>query len=126
MKERFHRPASVIAEGTGRLCEDILNAKSIQRNSFLEVLLVAPPPIDSMTPELQPDFSGAVEKSSQLSAIYCMIAQRLGIQCMDAGAFICVSRDDPVHWDRSAHLSLGLAMADRVLELIDERGTVGA
>jgi lysophospholipase L1-like esterase len=120
MKSRLNRPASAIAEGVGRLCDDILNTKGIRYNRLPEILLIAPPPICRMASGRLPDFDGAVEKSSQLPGLYRRIARKIGVQYLEAGLFISGSRDDPVHWDRSAHLALGLAVADRIGEMIDD------
>jgi lysophospholipase L1-like esterase len=119
LKRHFNRPASVIAEGVGRLCGDILNAKGIRGNFFPEILLIAPPPIRHVAPGRLLDFSGAVETSMQLPGLYHRIARRMGVRYMEAGAIISASRSDPVHWDSEAHLALGQAVADRVAVLID-------
>ncbi len=84
-----------------------------------KVLLIAPPPyhpaIDTM-----PDAPayGLYRESLQFAERFRGIADTLGTAYLDAGAFAESSAVDGVHLTAESHRRLGLAVADKLRELL--------
>ena len=76
------------------------------------VLLIAPPPVATLTGFRQM-FAGAPEKSRQFGAEYARVAAEFGCAFLDAGTVIRSSDLDGIHFEPGEHKKLGDAV-DRV------------
>ena len=63
-------------------------------------------------------FRGGEEKSRQLAGYYREMAQQLGCDFLDAGEVIVSSPIDGIHWESDQHTRLGLAVAEKVREIL--------
>ncbi len=81
------------------------------------MLLVRPCPIGPLN--LFSDvFVGGVERSQRLHAFYPQIAAMLGCHLLNAGAHAVCGPVDGVHLDAEQQRALGLAIADKVQEIL--------
>lgn len=81
------------------------------------VLVVAPPPILE-TGCLAEMFAGGAEKSQRLAPAIQAMCARTGTAFLDAGAHIQVSPVDGIHYEAEAQVTLGLAMAAKVRDMM--------
>lgn len=83
-----------------------------------KLLLIAPPPLGSLNPEMALFYSGGQTTSRGLSTTYATTAERFGISFLDAGQVTKVSAVDGVHLDPEGQRALGQAVADKVMPLL--------
>lgn len=76
-----------------------------------DILIVAPPPIQTPKGPMAPKFEGAREKSAGLAEAYRQVATELGCHFLDAGAVTPTSVVDGVHLDADQHQRLGREIA---------------
>ena len=76
-----------------------------------EILIVAPPPIQTPKGPIAPKFRGAETKCAGLAAAYEAVASELGCRFLDAGQLTSSSPVDGVHLDADQHRALGVALA---------------
>ena len=88
LKARFNLSAWDIAEGLGALVGIIRMAAVGRRGSTPAILIIAPPPIWPETPLHGDMFVGGYEKSLQLAKHCTAVAEKLGVQFLDAGAAV--------------------------------------
>ncbi|HSD92768.1 MAG TPA: SGNH/GDSL hydrolase family protein [Methyloceanibacter sp.] len=74
-------------------------------------LLIAPPPLGSLSAEMSLFYAGGEPTSQGLAAAYRTIAQRFDALFLDAGQVTKVSAADGVHLDPDGQRALGLAVA---------------
>ncbi|MGQ9500504.1 MAG: SGNH/GDSL hydrolase family protein [Anaerolineae bacterium] len=117
LKMRFSLSAYDIAQGVGVLVDIIQKSAAGPGGSAPQVLLIAPPPVAQLS-EFAEMFEGAAEKSRRLAQHYQVIAAQYGCAFLDAGAVIVSSDVDGIHFDPPEHRKLGLAVAQRVKELL--------
>ena len=113
LKERFGASASDIAQGAASLAEEILRSGCGPGGGAPAVLLVAPPPLGTLT-ELAEMFEGAAEKSARFAGHYRRFAEQYGCWFLDAGAVVASSDLDGIHLEAGEHRKLGEAVAARV------------
>jgi lysophospholipase L1-like esterase len=120
LKHRFGLSADDIARGAGTLVD--ICKKTTVGPGYLsppKVLLVAPPPIAPLAGTYFAEmFAGAEEKSRQFGERYRRVATEVGCHFLDAGSVIASSPVDAIHFDKSAHASLGAAVAAKAREIL--------
>lgn len=113
LKRRFGCPASDIAQGAASLAEMALRSGCGPDGSAPLVLLVAPPPVGTLT-DMAQMFEGSEEKSLEFSGHYQRFAEQCGCEFLDAAEVIVSSDVDGVHLDADEHRKLGEAVAARI------------
>jgi lysophospholipase L1-like esterase len=83
-----------------------------------KMLLIAPPPLGSLSAEMSLLYSGGQTTSRGLAAAYGSVAERFGISFLDAGQVTKASAADGVHLDPQGQRHLGQAVADLVMPLL--------
>ena len=83
-----------------------------------EILVVAPPEIQTPKGPIAPKFVGAEAKCSGLASEYRTVTDELGCHFFDAGAVTRTSRIDGIHLDADQHQILGGALADVVYKIL--------
>jgi lysophospholipase L1-like esterase len=80
-----------------------------------QVLVVAPPPIQTPKGPIAPKFEGGEKKCVGLAAAYRKVCDEIGCHFFDAGSIITSSNVDGVHLDVEQHLTFGIAIS-RIIE----------
>lgn len=83
-----------------------------------KMLLIAPPTLGSLSPEMALLYSGGQGTSRGLAAAYRTVANRFGVAFFDAGEAVQVSAADGVHLDPEGQRALGLALGKIVETLL--------
>ena len=83
-----------------------------------KMLLIAPPPLGSLSAEMALLYSGGQTTSRGLAAAFATTAEWFGIDFLDAGQITKVSAVDGVHLDPQDQRKLGQAVADVVMPLL--------
>lgn len=109
LKTRFFASASDVADGAGVLVSIAQRSGAGPDGGSPAVLLVAPPPVGSLT-ELAQMFAGAEEKSKGFSRQYRRVAEKYGCRLFDAGDVARASDRDGIHLEADEHRKLGEAM----------------
>jgi lysophospholipase L1-like esterase len=119
LKARFGKRAYDIALAAGTLV-DMVRWQSFVTGETPQVLLITPPPVPMNAPELFREmFWGAGEKSRQFAHFFRQVAEQRGCGFLDAGEIVETSQIDGVHLDLESHTKLGLAVAQRVREMLE-------
>jgi len=116
LQSRFDLAPHDIAAGAGQLVRMISPEVRGQEGLRPQVLLVSPPLIGPLR-LFGDDFSGATEKSAQLSRHYRMVAEMLGCAFLDAAAHVRASPIDGIHLDAAGERALGSAIAAEIRRL---------
>lgn len=80
-----------------------------------QVMVVAPPPIQTPKGPIAPKFEGGEKKCPGLAAAYQAICAEVDCQFFDAATVTTSSNVDGVHLDDGQHLVLGRALAESLL-----------
>jgi lysophospholipase L1-like esterase len=83
-----------------------------------QILVVAPPAIQTPKGPIAPKFEGGERKCVGLASAYQKVCEELGCHFFDAGGIITSSNVDGVHLDLEQHLTLGKAVAKIVEPLL--------
>ncbi|MDJ0512587.1 MAG: SGNH/GDSL hydrolase family protein [Methyloceanibacter sp.] len=83
-----------------------------------KTMLVAPPPLGSLNPEMSLMYSGGQGTSRGLAAAYETVAKRFGAAYLNAADVVKVSAVDGVHLDPEAQRALGAAVGQVVESLL--------
>ena len=83
-----------------------------------KMVVIAPPPLGSLNPEMSLMYSGGQGTSRGLAGAYETVAKRFGIGFLDAGEVVKVSAVDGVHLDPEAQRTLGVAVSKVVEPLL--------
>jgi lysophospholipase L1-like esterase len=83
-----------------------------------QILVIAPPAIQTPKGPIAPKFAGGETKCVGLSAAYRLVCEEVGCHFFDAGSVIASSQVDGVHLDLEQHLILGNAVAEVVKPLV--------
>jgi lysophospholipase L1-like esterase len=83
-----------------------------------EILVVAPPVIQTPKGPIAPKFAGGEVKCVGLAAAFRAVCDEVGCHFFDAGSVTPSSSVDGVHLDREQHLALGSALAAKVALLL--------
>ena len=120
LKTSFDRAPEEIAEGVKMLVDSVraMDGAAWTKYAAPKVIVVAPPPLVETHRFPSGDFGGGVAKSQALSAHYREIAAASGAEFLDAGAVTRADGVDGLHLSAEAHRKLGLAVADKVREIL--------
>ena len=113
LKYRFHLNANDISFGVGVLIDIVRASKAGPGGAAPRVIVVCPPPIIEVG-DLGLIFAGGAGTSQGLSKAFARLGARFQVTLVDAGALIAVSPVDGVHYEATAQVALGQAMAERV------------
>lgn len=117
LKHRFSVTAADIANSAGALVDVVKSSQAGRGNGSPAVLLVAPPPLGKLT-DFAEMFKGGVEKSKEFAVQFRRVAQEKGCAFLDAGQIVTCSEADGLHYDPEGHRALGLAIAQKVREIL--------
>lgn len=114
------------ASGIDTLLHRILNANVYYPGScpiFYDapkVLLIAPPRILPGIDEAMPDsrFTGLARESMEFPRLYRQVAERYGVEFLDAAALVELSPVDCLHLNEDGHAVLGAAVADKIRKML--------
>lgn len=109
------------AQGIAALVRAIRQAPIEPGMPTPEVLVVAPPPIQTPRGAIASKFAGAEERCAGLGEAYRHVAAELQCRFFDAGAVTTTSAVDGVHLDADQHLRLGRAIARAVSSVLPQR-----
>ena len=113
LKHRFAVTAFDIAEGIGHLVKMIQQSESGPGGRSPLVLILIPPPLGKLSAFAEM-FAGGVEKSKIFSQQYKRVAELLACPYLDTSEHIVSSDVDGVHFDASAHNTLGHVVSQEV------------
>lgn len=116
---RYHVSALEISLGVGVLVEIITNSTTGSGGGAPDVLLLAPPPIVDVPEPWTDSFIGAREKSLKLPEHYRNIAEEYQCAFVNTAQYVESSAGDGVHWEASAHDTLGKALVGYIQELLE-------
>ncbi len=117
LKKRFSLSAYDIAQGAAVLAKTAMKSAAGYNSQPPKVLLIAPAPIARLSNYAEM-FEGAKEKSHKLGKHYCQVAEELGCDFLDLAGVVVSSDVDGIHFDPSEHQKLGLAVSQKVHEII--------
>ena len=83
-----------------------------------QILVVAPPEIQTPKVPIAPKFLGAEAKCAGLVSKYRNVTAELGCHFFDAGEVTTTSKIDGVHLDADKHQILGKALVDVVYKIL--------
>jgi lysophospholipase L1-like esterase len=106
------------AQGIAALVSAIRSAPIEPGMPIPDILVVAPPSIQTPEGPMAQKFEGAERKSVGLSASYRQTCAELDCHFFDANTVTTSSNVDGVHLDAEQHMVLGLALANFVAGLI--------
>jgi CubicO group peptidase (beta-lactamase class C family)/lysophospholipase L1-like esterase len=120
LQARFDRTPDEIAQDVKMLVERVraMDGAAWTEYGAPRVLVVAPPPLVETERFPSEVFAGGVAKSQALSARYRQIAAAAGAEFLDAGAVTRTDGVDGLHLSADAHRALGLAIANKVREIL--------
>ncbi len=118
LKMRFSLPAYDIANGAGVLVDVVQKSEAGYDGRAPQVLLLAPPPVTTLT-EFSEMFAGSLEKSKRFAQHYRRVAEEYGCHFLDTGQVILSSPLDGIHFELEEHRKLGLAVAEKVKEILE-------
>jgi lysophospholipase L1-like esterase len=105
------------AQGIAALVSAIRSAPIEPGMPIPDILVVAPPSIQTPQGTMAQKFEGAERKSVGLAASYRQICTELDCHFFDANTVTTSSNVDGVHLDAEQHMALGLALAKFVAGL---------
>jgi lysophospholipase L1-like esterase len=106
------------AQGLAALVAAIRQAPIEPGMTIPKILIVAPPPFSTPKGPIAPKFEGAGAKSKGLARAYREVAAELACDFVEAEAVTSTSTIDGVHLDVDQHVTLGAAIARRVLDIL--------
>ena len=118
MKVRFSLSAYDIANGAGVLVDVVQKSGAGYDGGAPQVLLMAPPPVTTLT-EFAEMLAGSVEKSKRFAQHYQRVAEEYGCEFFDTSQVIVSSHLDGIHFEIDEHRKLGLAVADKVKQILE-------
>ena len=117
-KRKFAYSLQDISWGMERFLQKVLTHRQYASATVYDVLLIAPPPLNEglMTSWLGDvfEYEAGIRKSQGLAKWFSALAERYGINFLDAGRHCQSSPLDGVHLDAENQQKLGLAVADYV------------
>jgi len=120
-KTYFHRSAYEIAFGMSKLLVQVGTSAGGVGTAYPapRVLVIAPPPLGSMTdPWLQATFEGANAKSRELASHYEALAGFFKVDFLNAGEFLTTDGVDGIHLTLQNNTAFGIAVAEKVKTIL--------
>ena len=124
LKHRFAVSAFDIAQGAGELVRIIQCSQSGPQNQAPEVLLIAPPPVKTLSVH-EELFDGAIEKSQKFGRHYARISQRTGCQFINAAEIAEYDPTDGIHLGIAGHAAFGRHLANWVRTYFESASAKG-
>ncbi len=120
LKTRHSVMPSDIALSAGLLVDKIKRYPfQVAEAPSVGVLLISPPPLHPTMPAfLEEMFAGGYEKSLKFANAFASVAKMYGCDYLNAGDYIDSSPVDGIHFEKSAHETLGKAVAVKVQEIL--------
>ncbi|MEG6509914.1 SGNH/GDSL hydrolase family protein [Methyloligella sp. 2.7D] len=115
---RYRLSAGDIAQGMVGLIRAVQQSQAGPGSTAPGTLLIAPPPMGSLSPFLSLAYQGGEAVSARLAEAYAVVAATFGCAFLDAGKAVSVSPADGVHLDPDGHRALALAVKDAVAPLL--------
>jgi lysophospholipase L1-like esterase len=119
LKKRFSLSAFDVAEGAKALACAVQNSGAGANGCAPQVLLLAPPPTTALT-DYAEMFEGAEDKSQKFSIHFARVAKEMGCAFLDTSTIIVSSSLDGIHFEAGEHKKLGIAVASKIRELMEE------
>jgi len=113
VKARFCATPEAITAGAARLVDCALGSTAGPGGAAPAVLLVAPPPLSTLTGYAEM-FEGGADKALRLPGLYRDLAENRAIGFVDAGQFVACSPLDGIHYAPDQHAILGATLAEAV------------
>ena len=113
LKHRFGVTAFDIAAGVGQLVKIVQQSGSGPGGSAPKLLILIPPPLGKLS-KFSDMFAGGVEKSHNLNLQYKLVAELHDCPYLELSKHILSSTVDGVHFDTSAHNTLGHVVSQEV------------
>jgi lysophospholipase L1-like esterase len=117
LKTRFSKTAYEIARSAGVLVEIVQSWKPRVGNSP-EILLISPAPLSTLPIFLKDRFQGGIEKSKQFSKEFKKEAIKRKCHFLDLRDIVKPSEVDGVHFDLSAHRTIGEVLAKKIISTL--------
>ncbi|MFP3897323.1 MAG: SGNH/GDSL hydrolase family protein [Anaerolineales bacterium] len=117
LKHRFSLTAFDIAAGAGALVDIVKRSQTGRGEAAPKVLLIVPPHLGRLT-VFGDMFRGGRQKSEQLLTHYKTVAEERDCHVLDADRILACSEIDGVHFEPEGHRALGLAVSERVREIL--------
>lgn len=106
------------AQGIATLINSIRTAPIEPGMGMPDILVVAPPAIQTAAGLMADKFAGGDQKCAGLAAAYQHVCSELHCHFFDADRVVRTSKLDGVHLDQAEHLTLGKAIAEVVRPLL--------
>ncbi len=119
LKMRFSVSAYDIANSAGVLVDIVQRSLAGPDGQAPKVLLMAPPSLGKLT-EYAEMLEGATEKAHRFTHHFRRVAAEYNCPLLDTAEVIVSSDIDGVHFEAGEHGKLGLAVAERVREMLAE------
>lgn len=113
-----HHNASHAAHGLKKLIDSIRNAPIEPGMPIPEILVIAPPPIQTPQGDISQKFKDADKKSVGLAAAYQALCIAEECYFFDSGEVTSSSQVDGVHLDADQHQILGLSLVSYLINLV--------
>lgn len=110
--------AADAAYGLQKLIASIRSASVEPGMLIPEILVIAPPPIQTPQGDIAQKFKDADKKSAGLTAAFESLSREEGCYFFDAGKVTSSSKVDGVHLDADQHQTLGLALVSYMADLL--------
>lgn len=117
LKHRFGVTAFDIAEGIGHLVKIVKQSETGPSGRSPQLLILIPPPLEKLSKFVEM-FAGGVEKSKNFNQQYKRVAKLLSCPFLELSKHIRSSDVDGVHFDASAHNTLGYVVSQKVKKLL--------
>lgn len=106
------------AQGIATLVNAIRTAPIEPGMPMPDILVIAPPAIQTAAGPMAEKFAGGDQKCAGLAVAYQQICHDLHCHFFDAGRVVSTSKLDGVHLDQAEHSTLGKAVAEAVKPLL--------
>ena len=116
-KFKFHRSAADITSAMKVLLEEISQSAWTRDGNSPQILLLSPPLVDENIEQAREEFSGAVEKTAQLPALYQSLADEHDALFRDVSQWVSPSPRDGIHLESADHRIVAENLCDAILTL---------
>jgi lysophospholipase L1-like esterase len=117
LKTKFDTTPARIADGVSTLLGIIRQSGAGVGGARPRTLVMSPPRIGKLT-GYAAMFDGAQANSARLAGCLAAVAQQDGCEFFDTAELIATSDIDGIHLEESAHRALGLAVAQRLRDMM--------
>lgn len=119
LKARYGYTAYDVANSVGMVVEKALSVRDAFRGCRPRILLICPPPLGNLERSFfSLEFRGREETSATMAPFFELIAEKYGVDYLNAGDFVRFCSADGLHLDREEHQRLGEIAAERVKKIL--------